>query len=132
MKRTIISLSAACLLALGAFTIAQAHDPAEGGGPGHHGKGGHGWGNPLSHLTEKLDLTADQKAKVQPIVDQAKPQMVAIHQEAMQKAKAVMDNTMGQIRPLLTPEQAQKLDKMRAAHEKMHEARKEMHEASEE
>ena len=88
-------------------------------------------GNPLGHLTEKLDLTADQKAKVQPIIDQAKPQIVAIHQEAMQKAKAVMDNTMAQIRPLLTPEQVTKLDAMKAAHEKMREARKEMHDAAE-
>ena len=30
----------------------------------------------------------------------------------MQKAKAIMDNTMAQIRPLLTPEQVTKLDAM--------------------
>jgi Spy/CpxP family protein refolding chaperone len=126
MKRRIIALTAVCALALGAFTIAQAHDPAEGG----KGMGGHHWGNPLGHLTEKLDLTADQKAKVQPIIDQAKPQIQAIHQDAMQKAKAVMDNTMAQIRPLLTPEQVTKLDAMKAAHEKMREARKEMHDAA--
>jgi Spy/CpxP family protein refolding chaperone len=131
MKRNIIALTAVCSLALGAFTIAQAHDPAEGG-PSRHGKGGHRWGNPLGHLAEKLDLTADQKAKVQPIIDQAKPQIRAIHQEAMQKAKAVMDTTMAQIRPLLTPEQVTKLDAMKAAREKMREARKEMHDAAEE
>ena len=73
---------------------------------------------------------ADQKAKVQPIVDATKPQMQAIHQEAMQKAKSVMENAMTQIRPLLTPEQATKLDAMKAAHEKMREARKEMHDAA--
>jgi Spy/CpxP family protein refolding chaperone len=126
MKRRIIALTAVCALALGAFTIAQAHDPAAGG----QGMGGHRWGNHLGHLTEKLDLTADQKAKVQPIIDQAKPQLQTIHQEAMQKAKAVMDNTMAQIRPLLTPEQVTKLDAMKAAHEKMREARKEMHDAA--
>jgi Spy/CpxP family protein refolding chaperone len=126
MKRRIIALTAVCALALGAFTIAQAHDPAEGG----QGMGGHRWGNHLSHLTEKLDLTADQKAKVQPIIDQAQPQIVAIHQDAMQKAKAVMDNTMAQIRPLLTPEQVTKLDAMKAAHEKMREARQQMHDAA--
>jgi len=96
MKRKIIALTAVCSLALGAFAVAQA-------GHGRHGKGGHGMINPLRHLTEELNLTADQKAKVQPIVDQAKPQIRAIHQEAMQKATAVMDTTMAQIRPLLTP-----------------------------
>ncbi len=134
MKRKIIALSAVCSLALSALSFAQTpSDPAEGGGGRHwhHGKGMHEWGNPLGHLTEKLDLTADQKAKVQPIVDAATPQITAIHQEAMQKAKAVMDNTMAQIRPLLTPEQAKKLDAMKQAHEKMREARKEMREATE-
>ncbi len=98
---------------------------------GHRGKGGHEWGNPLGHLTEKLNLTADQKAKVQPIIDQTKPQIEAIHQDAMQKSKAVMDTAMAQIRPLLTPEQVTKFDAMKQAHEKMREARKEMHDAVE-
>jgi Spy/CpxP family protein refolding chaperone len=126
MKRTIIALTAVCSLALSAFTLAQAPDLAEGG----HGPHGKHWGNPLGHLTEKLNLTADQQAKVQPIIDQAKPQIVAIHQDAMQKAKAVMDNAMAQIRPLLTPEQVTKLDAMKQAHEKMREARKAMHDAA--
>ena len=137
MKRKIIALSAVCSLALSALTLAQPPpgDPAEDGpgGPGRHGfhgKGGHEWGNPLGHMTEKLNLTADQKAKVQPIVDATKPQMVAIHQEAMQKSKTVIENAMSQIRPLLTPEQAQKFDAMKAAHEKMRDARKEMHDAA--
>ena len=134
MKRKIIALSAVCSLALSALALAQPPpgDPAEDGPGGHgrhgfHGKGGHEW---LGHLTEKLNLTADQKAKVQPIVDATKPQMVAIHQEAMQKAKSVMENAMSQIRPMLTPEQVTKLDAMKAAHEKMRDARKEMHDAA--
>ena len=53
----------------------------------------------------KLDLTADQQTKVQPILDATKPQIAAIHQEAMQKMKTVMDGALSQIRPLLTPEQ---------------------------
>ncbi len=68
-------------------------------------------------MTKDLNLTTDQQAKVQPIIDQAKPQMMAIHQEAMQKANAVMDKTMDQIRPLLTPEQQQKLDTMKQTHD---------------
>lgn len=83
----------------------------------------------LERLGEDLNLTADQKAKVQPIVDQARPQIRAIHEEAMQKTKAIMDNTMTQIRPLLTPEQQQKLDAMKTAHEHMASAREEMREA---
>ena len=61
-------------------------------------------------MTERLNLTADQKAKAQPIFDAAKPEMTAMHQETMQKTKAIMDKVMSQIRPLLTAEQQKKLD----------------------
>ena len=60
-------------------------------------------------LTQDLNLTPEQQTKVQPMIDQAKPQIAAIRREAMQKTKAVMD-TMTQIRPLLTPDQQKKLD----------------------
>jgi Spy/CpxP family protein refolding chaperone len=87
------------------------------------------WGNPLEHLTKELDLTPDQQAKVSPIVDQAKPQIQAIHQEAMEKMRAVMENATAQIRPLLTPQQQTKFDAIKKAHEDMHNAMKEMHQA---
>ena len=96
---------------------------------GHGGHGGWHKGNSLEHMTESLNLTPDQQAKVQPIIDQAKPQLVAIHQEAMQKAKGVIDNAMSQIRPILTPEQQKKADDMRAAHEDMRKAMKRLHDA---
>ena len=51
--------------------------------------------------------------QVQPIVDQARPQIEAIHREAMEKTKQVMDNAMAQIRPILTSDQQTKLDQMK-------------------
>lgn len=89
----------------------------------------HMMGNPLEHLTKELDLTPDQQAKVAPIVDQAKPQVQAIHQEAMQKMRAVMENCGAQIRPLLTPQQQAKFDAIKKAHEDMLNAMQEMHQA---
>lgn len=88
---------------------------------GHH--------NPLEEMTASLNLTDDQKAKVQPVIDQAKPQLQAIHQEAMTKARGVIDASITQIRPILTPEQQTKLDAQVKAHQDMMTARKEMHEA---
>ncbi len=125
MKRKLITLTAVCVVLLGTIAIVNAEDPMEAGPEGHrHGEmDRHRWGNPLDKLDETLNLTADQKVKVQPIVDQAKPQIQAIHQEAMQKTKAIMDNTMAQIRPLLTPEQQQKLDAMQKAHKEIRGAR---------
>jgi len=83
----------------------------------------------LQHLTEQLNLTSDQQTKVQPILDAAKPQIVAIHQEAMQKMKGVMDGTLSQIRPLLTADQQKKLDAVQKAHQDMMNAHKELHDA---
>jgi Spy/CpxP family protein refolding chaperone len=78
-----------------------------------------------------LDLTAEQQAKVQPILDQAKPQIAAIHQEAMQKMHTVMNSTLSQIRPILTGDQQSKLDAIEKAHQDMLNARKQLHDALE-
>ena len=125
MTKKLITLIAAGGLAVAGLTFVRANEPG-GGCPGKHG---HMMGNPLEHLSDSLNLTADQKTKVQPIIDQAKPQIQAIHQEAMEKMKTVMENAGAQIRPLLTPQQQEKFDAMKKAHEEMHKAMQDMHEA---
>jgi len=126
MKRNVLTLVAAGAIALGGFVVVQAQ-PGPGGSGGWHG---HGFG--LQRITEKLNLTSDQQTKVQPIIDGAKPQIAAIHQEAMQKMKTVMDSTISQIRPLLTPDQQKKLDDIQKAHQDMMNAHKELHDAVQE
>ncbi|MEY2562818.1 MAG: motif family protein [Verrucomicrobiota bacterium] len=121
---------AASAISLSGLAYLQAQEPGphgpkhdhHGPGPGPH----HEMGNPLEHLSKDLNLTDDQKAKVQPIIDQAKPQIEAIHKEAMEKMKAVMESTGAQIRPLLTPAQQEKFDAMKKAHEDMRKAKEEM------
>jgi Spy/CpxP family protein refolding chaperone len=123
MKRTLIAVAVAGALSLGTMGLYAQE----------HGKGGrHGFmhkGMALEHLTKDLDLTPEQQAKVAPIVDQARPQIMAIHQEAMEKTRAVMENAATQIRPLLTPQQQQKFDALKKAHEDMLNAMREMHQA---
>ena len=126
MKRNFLTLATAGVIALGGFAVAQAQT-----GPGR-GARGHGHGFGLERLTEGLDLTPDQQAKIQPILDQTKPQIAAIHEEAMQKMKTVIDSTTSQIRPLLTPEQQKKFDAIQKAHQDMMKAQKELHEATQE
>ena len=126
MNRNLLTLIAAGAIALGGFVMVQAQPGPGGGGRWH----GHGFG--LERLTTSLDLTSDQQTKVQPIIDGAKPQIAAIHQEAMQKMKAVMDSTVSQIRPLLTPDQQKKLDDIQKAHQDMMNAHKELHDAMQE
>jgi Spy/CpxP family protein refolding chaperone len=115
MKRNFLILAAAGLIALPGFAVVQAQGRHSGVGARGHG---------LEQLTEGLNLTPDQQAKVQPIIDQARPQIAAIHREAMQKMKAVMASTASQIRPLLTPEQQTKLDDNQKAHQGRMNARK--------
>jgi Spy/CpxP family protein refolding chaperone len=123
MKRNVLTLVAAGAIALGGFVVVQAQ-PGPGGPGGWHGRG---FG--LQHLTKQLNLTSDQETKVQPILDAAKPQLTAIHQEAMQKAKGVIDNSLTQIRPLLTADQQKKLDAIQKAHQDMMNAHKELNDA---
>jgi Spy/CpxP family protein refolding chaperone len=107
MKRKFLTLAVAGSIAFGGFAVVQAQGP----------RGGGARGRALEQLTEGLNLTPDQQAKVQPIIDQARPQIAAIRREAMQKTKAVMDSTASQIRALLTPEQQKTLDDNQKAHQ---------------
>jgi len=123
MKRKLLAVGAAGAIALGGFAFVQAQPGAGGAGHWH----GHAFG--LQRITEKLNLTSEQQTKVQPILDQTKPQIAAIHQEAMQKMHTVMNNTLSQIRPLLNADQQSKLDAIQKAHQDMLNARKQLHDA---
>lgn len=124
MKKNLLAAVTAGAIALGGFIITQAQaDP--GAGCGHHN---HAFG--LREFTDKLDLTAEQQSKVQPILDQTKPQIAAIHQESMQKMKTVMDSALSQIRPILTAEQQEKFDAIQKAHQDMMNAQKALHDAT--
>ena len=131
MTRKLILLTTAAALSLAGLVYLQAEEPGKHA-PKHDGPGGPHhmmMENPFDHLTKDLNLTDEQKTKVQPIIDGVKPQIKAIHDEAMQKMHALLENTGNQIRPLLTPPQQQKLDAMKKAHEDMHKAMQEMHDA---
>ena len=83
----------------------------------------------MGHLTKALNLTPDQESKVQPLLDQARPQIIAIHKDAMEKTHAIIDKTMSQIRPVLTPEQQKKFDALEKARQDMRSAMQELHAA---
>jgi periplasmic protein CpxP/Spy len=110
MKLKLISLTAIGAFALGTSAFAQTPQPDGQGGPGQRGHHGGDRHSSLEKTMEQLNLTPEQKAKVQPVIDQATPQLENIRREAMQKTRAVMENAMAQIRPMLTPDQQKKLD----------------------
>ena len=109
MKLTLITFSAISALSLGGFAIAQT-PTGDNPEPLHRGRGGGMRHSMLETMTDRLNLTPDQKTKVQPIIDQTNPQIQAIRREAEQKIRALVDNAVTQIRPILTPEQQKMLD----------------------
>ena len=127
MKRNLLTLAAVGAIALSGYAFAQPQ-----GGGGWHGGWGYGRGFALEHLTKSLNLTSDQQTKVQPLIDQAKPQIIAIHKDARQKTQAIIDNTMSQIRPMLTPDQQKTFDAQQKARQNMRNAMQEMHAAMQE
>jgi Spy/CpxP family protein refolding chaperone len=128
MKRNLLTLATAGAIALGGFALVDAQD---GAGPaGHRGFRGHQFA--MQHLTKSLNLTADQQAKIKPLFDQARPQIIAIHKNAMQQTQAIIDKTMTQVRPILTADQQAKFDALQKARQDMRNAMQEMHAAMQE
>src|SRR5713101_6368291 len=127
MKRNLFTFAAIAAVALAGYALAQP----QGGFGGGHG-GWHGQGFAMGHLTKALNLTADQQSKVQPLIDQARPQIIAIHKDATEKTHAIMDKTMTQIRPILTPDQQKKFDALQKARQDMSNAMQRLHEAMKE
>src|SRR6266700_3565196 len=124
MKRNLLTFTAVGALALAGYAFAEPQD----GFGGRHG-GCPGQGIAMEHLTKSLNLTPDQQSKVQPLIDQARPQIIAIHKDAMEKTHAVIDKTMSQIRPILTPDQQKKFDDLQKARQDMRNAMQELHNA---
>jgi protein CpxP len=124
MKRNLLTFTAVGALALAGYAFSEP----QGGFGGRHG-GWHGQGFAMEHLTKSLNLTPDQQSKVQPLIDQARPQIIAIHKDAMEKTHAIIDKTMSQIRPVLTPEQQKKFDALQKARQDMRSAMQELHAA---
>jgi len=58
-----------------------------------------------SRLTEDLNLTPEQVAKIKPITQQTSAELKAIHAEQGERVRAVFKASHEQIKPILTSEQ---------------------------
>lgn len=77
-----------------------------------HGMKGMTVDEKLAKLTKKLDLTADQQAKVKDIVTKERADAKAVWDDAMAKKKAIRASANDRIKALLTTEQKTKFDAM--------------------
>jgi len=113
-----ILLLIVCMFALGAF--AQQGPPPQGGGD----QQGRRRGMPsvedqLKNLTEKVGLTDDQRAKIKPILEDARTQMQKVMQDdsmsredKMAKGRTMREATNSKIREVLNDDQKKKFDDM--------------------
>lgn len=75
---------------------------------------------PFNGMIQPLNLTAEQKTKIDPIIKDATDQMAKLRtdqnlqgRERGQKTRAIVQETRSKIRPLLTPDQQTKFDSYR-------------------
>jgi len=111
------TLLAACLFALAAG--AQQNPPAQESGEHKHGGQMRSSDDMVQDLTTKLNLTADQQAKIKTILDENHEQMRATmndqslsKEDKHAKMKSMHDSIHAKVRGVLTDEQKPKFDAM--------------------
>jgi len=123
MKQNLIIFAIGALLLSGfavsviaGFNMGQA----QGMAAGRHGRD---HTRVLEKVTTGLNLNANQRAQVEPLLVDAGPQLSAIEADARKKKYGVVDGTLAKIRPVLTPDQQRKLDELQKAREDLHAAK---------
>ena len=98
----------------------KAPAPDANRGPAPGGDRGQGR-NPVERLTRELNLTPDQQAKLKTAAEELTTQMRALRddtavspEDRRAKMRGLMENLESQVRPLLTPEQVEKLNDIKA------------------
>ena len=135
MKRDMLRAVGICLLGAGLFLVTPAHVIAANTNAatqtqdraGHR----HEVLERLKAALEKLDLTADQKAKIKAIVADTRTKLQALRAEAKsggtdqirEKAKAIIKDAREQIAAVLTPEQKAQLKSMKEKFQEGHDAK---------
>lgn len=74
--------------------------------------------NWMAHLTKALNLSADQQAKIQPIVTDASTKLQALHHDEMEQGSQIFKTANDQISALLTPDQKAEMQKMEEERQK--------------
>lgn len=123
------------LLAAGltfAQTSQETQAPAPGKHAGMHHHNAESADQHLQMLSEKLNLTDDQKAKVKPILDDEMQQIKGVREDSSlsqeqkhAKLKSIHESMHDQINAVLTPEQQAKFKEMKQEQMEKHKGMKE-------
>jgi Spy/CpxP family protein refolding chaperone len=81
-----------------------------------------GWtrwgGNRFDELSRRLNLTAEQKTKVQQIFSDTREQLWAVRQETKPRMEEIRRQADGRLQTVLTPEQYQQFQRLRDERER--------------
>jgi Spy/CpxP family protein refolding chaperone len=80
---------------------------------GHHGVAAQ---RLRERLKSELDLTPDQMAKISPVIDKASAQLDEIRDDSARRVRDIFAEAHRQIATDLTPEQREKLERLRQRH----------------
>jgi Spy/CpxP family protein refolding chaperone len=122
-EKTLLLLFALAILAMvliGIKVASSAPFPQAGQHQGwHHGPGPMGPEQELGWLSDKLQLTDDQKAKIKPLIEDEHKQLTALREdsslsreEKQGKFRQIRTSTYDQIRPILSEQQQATLKQM--------------------
>jgi protein CpxP len=123
IKRLAFSMTLLATLALTTQALAQYAGMGQErqGGQRQHG-GPNAMGDPdaqLQRMSQRLNLTDEQKDKIKPLLQDQAKQMDSLRQDSSlsqqdrwTKMQEIRQNTMKQIRPLLNADQQKQLDEM--------------------
>ncbi len=84
-----------------------------------HGRGPFAGERMRRHLQRQLNLTPEQAAKIDPVIDRTSAQLESIRRETAERVSQTMNESHREIVPLLTPEQRDRLEQMRQRHLRM-------------
>ena len=127
MKRTALSVALALSLT-GALAFAQTATPPDSSpGPAYKGHYGHHRGhNPqqeAAFLSKKLNLSADQQSKLEPILADRDQKIATLRSDTSltqdqkkEQFRAIHQNMKQQLSSILTPEQMQQMKSFRGHH----------------
>ena len=115
-KTFLLVAGVAVLILLGIRLLAAAPLPQYGGRRMHKPMTPE---EQLARMTKHLKLTDDQQAKIKPILEERHNKMMELRQdtsmpreERMEKFREIRQESMEKIKPILTPEQQTKWEKM--------------------
>ena len=123
------------VLLVAGLTFAQSSQESQAPTPGKHAGMHHNEESVDQHLqmlSEKLNLTDDQKAKLKPILQDQMQQMKAVREDSSlsqeqkhAKMKSIHESFNDQINAVLTPDQQAKFKQMRQEQMEKHKGMKE-------